>query len=257
MRQTIEDLALVLRHVSYGEHDVIVDLLTQGHGRISVFARGARKSNRRFVGGLGPFTLLRVEVRLGREDALGTLSTSEALRFFEGLVSDPLRLACASHWMALMAAVTPAGAGADPVFSHVLSVLQWMNDGARSPSLLAFGLLRAELVYLQDAGVLVSVAYCQRTGATIDSLAEAVFLAEEGIVSTPTAMEAHGALVLDRAALDLLQRLMTRQWSDTITPAALNTVRHMFFQVWALVLDRPPKTWAAWDEAIRDALSGA
>ena len=45
--------AVVLRTVAYGESDLVVTLLGPTTGRLSALARGARKSARRFGGGLG------------------------------------------------------------------------------------------------------------------------------------------------------------------------------------------------------------
>jgi len=45
--------AVVLRTVAYGESDRVVTLLGRSTGRLSALARGARKSVRRFGGGLG------------------------------------------------------------------------------------------------------------------------------------------------------------------------------------------------------------
>ena len=45
--------AIVLRAVNYGEADRIVTLFGRETGRLSALARGARKSQRRFAGGLG------------------------------------------------------------------------------------------------------------------------------------------------------------------------------------------------------------
>jgi DNA repair protein RecO (recombination protein O) len=46
--------AIVLRRVAFGEADVVVTLLGLETGRVAALARGARKSTRRFAGGLGP-----------------------------------------------------------------------------------------------------------------------------------------------------------------------------------------------------------
>jgi DNA repair protein RecO (recombination protein O) len=52
--QLIVTPAIVLRRVAYGEADLIVTMLGLHTGRVSALARGARKSTRRFAGGLGP-----------------------------------------------------------------------------------------------------------------------------------------------------------------------------------------------------------
>lgn len=61
--------ALVLRRTPYAESDYILSFLTDGLGRISALARGARSSRKRFAGVLEPFhgLALRVEQRSSSE----------------------------------------------------------------------------------------------------------------------------------------------------------------------------------------------
>ena len=47
--------AIVVRLVDYGEADRIVTLMTRDFGKVAALARGARRSGRRFGGGLGLF----------------------------------------------------------------------------------------------------------------------------------------------------------------------------------------------------------
>jgi len=53
----------VLRRVAYGEADLVVTLLGLETGRVSALARGARKSTKRFAGGLGPGLTGEAELR--------------------------------------------------------------------------------------------------------------------------------------------------------------------------------------------------
>jgi DNA repair protein RecO (recombination protein O) len=53
VRQTIVTKAVVLRRVAYGEADWVVALLGRETGHVTALARSARKSTRRFAGGLG------------------------------------------------------------------------------------------------------------------------------------------------------------------------------------------------------------
>lgn len=52
MSQIITSRATVIETLPYGEADIIVVLLGEKTGRIRAIAKGARRSNRRFVGGL-------------------------------------------------------------------------------------------------------------------------------------------------------------------------------------------------------------
>ena len=63
MPEALSTRAIVLRAVAYGESDRVVTLLGRSTGRLSAIARGARKSQRRFGGGLGLGTTGEVSVR--------------------------------------------------------------------------------------------------------------------------------------------------------------------------------------------------
>ena len=63
MTKTLSLEGSVIHVRNYGESDRIVELMTLSHGRVSLFARGARKSRRRFSGALDLFVHLRVQAR--------------------------------------------------------------------------------------------------------------------------------------------------------------------------------------------------
>jgi DNA repair protein RecO (recombination protein O) len=54
--------ALVLRRTPYRDADLVVKLFTESLGQVSALARAARKSQRRFGGGLEPFHTLEAEL---------------------------------------------------------------------------------------------------------------------------------------------------------------------------------------------------
>src|SRR4051812_23690191 len=83
MASSFSTPAIVLRAVNYGEADRIVTLFGRETGRVSALARGARKSQRRFAGGLG---LCAVGVASLRERAGADLLTLEG---FDTTVSYP------------------------------------------------------------------------------------------------------------------------------------------------------------------------
>jgi len=89
--------AIVLRAVNYGEADRIVTLFGRETGRLSALARGARKSQRRFAGGLG---LCAVGVASLRERAgaeLLTLESFDATAAHTALGTDVARMAHAAY----------------------------------------------------------------------------------------------------------------------------------------------------------------
>lgn len=243
-------MALLLRRVEYGESDVIVDLLTQRHGRIGAFARGARKSQRRFAGGLGYFTRMAVRWRPSRSDGLAQLQEAEGVEFLSAMVESPLRLAAGAWLVALVEAITQPTMGADPFFSYIWTVLRWLDE-VETPEQLACGMLRAEIVLLQDAGVLASIDSCERSGESIGMLSEAVLLPGVGIVAPCALVPGEHGVTLRRDSLEVLAYVMQRRFVPTLRGEAYHPLREALMQSWAQILDRLPHAWAAWDREIR------
>lgn len=253
MSRYLDDIALVLRRVDYGEADVIVDLLTQQGGRVSVFARSARKSTRRFTGGLGPFTRLAIRYRPGKESSLGTLQQAEGVEFFEGIVADPLRLAAGAWLTSLIEGITQPELGGDPFFSYVVTIFRWLS-GAQSPSHIACGMLRAEIVLLQDAGVLAAIDQCQRTGRRLAEMRSAVFCPGVGLIADDARTANDRGVPLSRESLDLLTAVLERRMVSEVSAQALHPLREALRDNWAHLLDKLPRTWQAWDQAMRAAI---
>lgn len=68
-------MGIVLRTRTFGEDDVLVEILTPGEGRFHAFARHGRKSRKRFGTVLEPFNLISVQY----QEKGGFISLSEAV----------------------------------------------------------------------------------------------------------------------------------------------------------------------------------
>jgi DNA repair protein RecO (recombination protein O) len=86
--------AIVLRAVSYGEADRIVTLFGRETGRLTALARGARKSQRRFSGGLG---LCSVGTAALRERPGAELMTLERFDVSDSHAPFGADVACLAH----------------------------------------------------------------------------------------------------------------------------------------------------------------
>jgi DNA repair protein RecO (recombination protein O) len=95
------DDALLLRSVDYGESDRILTLLTRRTGKLSVLAKGARRSKKRFAGALEPFSLLRVEVAASR-GGLARLESATIAQAFPKLLGDLARMTTAGAMLGLV-----------------------------------------------------------------------------------------------------------------------------------------------------------
>lgn len=133
MDTKIEERAIVLRTAAVRESDLIVTLLTHSHGKVAAVARGARKSKRRFPGGLdlfdfGVFSLQ----RLKSHDHLFQLDSLERAEAWLGLRSD---LASLSYAALALELADVFASEEDPtssaLFAPLIKTLQHLNDPER------------------------------------------------------------------------------------------------------------------------------
>lgn len=81
------DQAIVLRRVNYGESDRVVTLLTKNNGKISVFAKSARKQKSRLSGGIELLSISEIGYIDGKS-GLKALTSANLLKHFDGIVKD-------------------------------------------------------------------------------------------------------------------------------------------------------------------------
>lgn len=145
MRQAIVTPAIVLRRVAYAEADLVVTLLGSETGRVSALARGARKSSRRFAGGLGMAATgeARFHERTGAD--LMVLESFDARDDRAGLATDIAKTAHAAYAIELCDRLCPPRQAEKSVFAWLDEFLTRLNSGAATAERLRvfeLGLLR-------------------------------------------------------------------------------------------------------------------
>ncbi len=80
-----QNLAVVLQVRDHGESDKIVTLYTRGLGKLASIAKGAKRSKKRFVNKLEPFSLLNVQLATSRSSSLMRLDEAELLAPYPAL----------------------------------------------------------------------------------------------------------------------------------------------------------------------------
>lgn len=99
--------AFVLSSLDYGDSDRIVSLFSLEHGRIKAFARGARKSRKRFGPALEPFARIDVQARI--KEGLSSLQQADIISIYPAIRADLERIAHALYTCELVDAITPEG----------------------------------------------------------------------------------------------------------------------------------------------------
>jgi DNA repair protein RecO (recombination protein O) len=94
--------AIVLRAIEHGDHDKIVTFFTLRQGKISLMAKGAKKSMKRFAGILELFSVLNLVWARNRPRGLPILQEATVVHPFERIRTDIAKTAYASYWCELV-----------------------------------------------------------------------------------------------------------------------------------------------------------
>jgi DNA repair protein RecO (recombination protein O) len=216
--------ALVLRIVDFGESDRIAHLLTPATSRLTVIAKGARRSRRRFPGILDLFNHLSVQVERRRPQALARLEQARLVDSFPGLRTDAGRFALACYAVELVDRLAPEGASdGRRLFDATVGALRAI--AARAPSLRLRVLL--ELRLLAALGLAPELRRCVRCGREVGGAAAGGPAASGGKAAQIGFHVAEGGPLCGGCALP----------GDALLPAHLGTLRALE-QGLALPLDR-------------------
>ncbi|HEV8717326.1 MAG TPA: DNA repair protein RecO [Candidatus Binatia bacterium] len=156
--------AVVLRSRIYGESDKLVTFLTQNWGKVTGIAKGAKRSRRRFVNVLEPFTHVHLRFRPGRADELAFIFGCDVIRSFRRPSRDLQRFALASYVTELldtMVAGRESGPEMYELLLHSLTVLE--EHDVLSPLFLSM----FELLLLTHAGYAPHFTGCQQCGLSL------------------------------------------------------------------------------------------
>jgi len=151
--------AIVLRAVNYGEADRIVTLFGRDTGRVSALARGARKSQRRFAGGLSMCAIGSAALRERAGAELATLERFDATESHAALGADVARMAHAAYVAELVGKLCAPRQVEPAVFDWLTEFLRLLDgDGASAERLRVFEL--GLLAHLGFGPVLDTCAAC-------------------------------------------------------------------------------------------------
>ncbi|MFZ5444958.1 MAG: DNA repair protein RecO [Myxococcota bacterium] len=153
------DEALVLSSVDFGEADRIVTLFTRGHGRLSAFAAGARKSKKRFAGALEAGTHLTARLVTTRGDTC-RLDGVDVIKSFHRLRDDLERIARALYCLELCRELTRDHEPHEPLFDALVHYLGLLEEKKAGPT----SLLKFELDALQYTGFMPRFFPCALCG---------------------------------------------------------------------------------------------
>lgn len=178
MRCILATPAIVLRARTFGESDKIVSFLTADYGKVTGIAKGAKRSRRRFVNTLEPFSLVQLRFRDRPHSPLAFIHACDLIRPHKNITTSLEKIAGASYLVEITDALAGERGESRSLFDHLREGLMWVEDRGPSHSFLAF----YELTLLGLAGYQPGLESCRRCrkGRVGDSRGHWCFSARDG-----------------------------------------------------------------------------
>jgi DNA repair protein RecO (recombination protein O) len=106
----VKNKVFILRKTRYGDNDLILNCLTPEGARVSLFARSALRSKKRFGGGvLEPTHYVHVLYEDKGQQKLNTLKEASLIQDFPGLRTDYARIEAGLYFVKLVADIVKEG----------------------------------------------------------------------------------------------------------------------------------------------------
>jgi DNA repair protein RecO (recombination protein O) len=121
--------AILLRRIEYGDHDFIITFMTRDRGKITVMAKNAKKSVKRFSGSLDLFSFNHIQCRVPQKnkDALLTLVQTDLENGFANIRYDVYKTAYASYWAEMVYLWLEEGKAQPNVYDLLLFSLDMLD----------------------------------------------------------------------------------------------------------------------------------
>lgn len=199
--------AIILRRIEYGDFDLILSLLTLDKGKISVIAKSARKSSKRFGGILELFAVLKIVCASGRRGGLPVLQEATLLRPFPTIRANIRHTAYASYWAELVDTWSEEGYSQPELYRLLEYALTELDRGQKSAEVMS---VMFQVRFLMLSGHRPNLRSCQSCRREIDRIDARVFFFEAargGLVCGRCRAATAEGLPLSRGTLKQLQWL--------------------------------------------------
>jgi DNA repair protein RecO (recombination protein O) len=208
--------ALVLKRREIGEADRLLTVLTRDRGKLTLLAKGVRKSASRKAGHIEPFT--HVELLVAKGKSLDLVTQADTLAAHRSLREDLWR----SSWAYYVAELTDAFIrDEDPhelLFDLVLETFGRLDRGEEAALVVRY----CELHLLSLAGYQPQLFRCVQCGELLNPETNFLSLERGGALCPEHGAHEAGTLVLTLPVLKVLRFLQSRPW-ELVSCLSLST----------------------------------
>ncbi len=163
-REPRNDTAIVLRQVRFGESDLIVSILSADYGILRGFARGGRKSIKRFGPALEPFTQIKLRWQPGRGELVSFLD-ADIIASGQGLRKSLDSLALAGYAVEVVEMLLHEGEPQPQIYALLQGYLDYLAAEGDS----ALARLLFELRLVEQLGYIPHLLHCSECFVQFDT----------------------------------------------------------------------------------------
>lgn len=156
--------AIILRVYPWSETSCVASIYTREFGKLSMLAKGARRSKSPFEAALDLLSICRVVFIAKSADALDILTEAKLQRRFRAGQKQLLRLYCGYYVAELLDRLTDKGDRQPEIYDLSLETLMALEDLQLEPRAI---ILRFELGLLRMTGNLPSLRQCVQCGKDV------------------------------------------------------------------------------------------
>ena len=161
--------AVLLKKIEYGDHDLIISFLSRSRGKITVMAKNAKKSVKRFSGALDLFSVNHIQCTLPKKkkDALTILAKADLENGFADIRYDVEKTAYASFWIELIHFWTQEEKPQEQLYELVVSSLDMLCSGTLEKEVTS---LLFQIRFMHLSGFSPQIERCESCGTDLDPM---------------------------------------------------------------------------------------
>lgn len=204
----VKTKGIVIREVNTGEADKIVTIFSKSHGKISGFAKGARRAKSKFVAGVQFLSYSDFVLFKGKD--LYSINSCDVIESFYEIRNDLKKLTYSAHMVEILNDVIQEGQPATKVLRLFLNILHMMAKTDKSSELLT---RIFELRTLSVLGYAPDVQCCLSCGK--DELQNVLFSFKKcGFLCAECKTDDHQAIKLSLGAARAIRHIVKSKMQD-------------------------------------------
>ena len=159
----------MLRRIDFGDYDLIITFFTLHRGKLSLIAKSAKKSTKRFIGILEIFSVLDVVCNVGRRKGLPILQEAALKYPFFDIRCSTLKTAYASYWAELINEWMESGQKQVQLYHLFQYVLRELDSGLVSEAALS---ILFQVKFMTISGLVPNLRQCSVCRIEVEKIKE-------------------------------------------------------------------------------------